>query len=819
MPSINSKPVVLIVDDEPTNIAVLAESLRNECLVKVATSGEKALKVAHTYPLPDLILLDIVMPGLNGYEVCRTLKQEETLKHIPVIFITSKDQAEDELLGLDSGAVDYIKKPVNLDVAISRVRIHLKNALAEKALRHSEERFRIAAEVTSDLIYEWDADQDQLHYFAEDQRSRGRLPQDKGRLSLDDWLQDINEKDLLQFRAAIDSSESDQNSIDLEYMIEDEHAQPHFFRDKARIIRAPDGRVLKVIGGCLDITESKKTEQQLRLASAVFSSTDEGVVISDFDGNILLVNEAFSRITGFSSDELEGRSVLATASVRQDKAFYKTVYDTLMEFSFWSGEVWLGKKQGTDFPARLTITTVRSKGSDRLNYVAVIADITSEKENLEKLESLATRDTLTGLLNRFSIITTLKSMIEAAGQYERNLAIYFIDLDGFKLINDTMGHDVGDLLLTQVATRLSSAVRTHDIVGRLGGDEFIIIAETDNLSATTAVASKLTQCLEAPFDLGDSQVTVTASIGGSLYPDDGASVSDLLRNADTAMYSAKEAGKNIFVSFSTEMKRAAQERFCLENELRTAISTWQFELYYQPQVELSSGKVFGCEALVRWQHPAKGLVMPIHFIPTAEQIGVINEMGSRILLEACKQAVAWRNSGVFNGRMSVNVSPYQTRDSNFLDTVYTALASSGLPPECLELEVTESALLESDSEFVKYAWELRKRGVRIAIDDFGTGYSALSYLKDFPVDTLKIDKSFVAELRRGGQNEALLRAIVDLSQSLNMDTLAEGVETLEQQHILLELGCPYGQGYYYLQPKPAEHFAGYCRAQSDKNLV
>ncbi len=479
----------------------------------------------------------------------------------------------------------------------------------------------------------------------------------------------------------------------------------------------------------------------------------------------------------------------------------------------------VGKKQGTDFPARLTITTVRSKGSDRLNYVAVIADITSEKENLEKLESLATRDTLTGLLNRFSIITTLKSMIEAAGQYERNLAIYFIDLDGFKLINDTMGHDVGDLLLTQVATRLSSAVRTHDIVGRLGGDEFIIIAETDNLSATTAVASKLTQCLEAPFDLGDSQVTVTASIGGSLYPDDGASVSDLLRNADTAMYSAKEAGKNIFVSFSTEMKRAAQERFCLENELRTAISTWQFELYYQPQVELSSGKVFGCEALVRWQHPAKGLVMPIHFIPTAEQIGVINEMGSRILLEACKQAVAWRNSGVFNGRMSVNVSPYQTRDSNFLDTVYTALASSGLPPECLELEVTESALLESDSEFVKYAWELRKRGVRIAIDDFGTGYSALSYLKDFPVDTLKIDKSFVAELRRGGQNEALLRAIVDLSQSLNMDTLAEGVETLEQQHILLELGCPYGQGYYYLQPKPVEHFAGYCRAQSDKNLV
>ncbi|MEJ1397611.1 MAG: EAL domain-containing protein [Candidatus Sedimenticola sp. (ex Thyasira tokunagai)] len=815
----SSKPIVLIVDDEPSNIAVLAESLRDECMVKVATSGEKALKVANTYPHPDLILLDIVMPGRDGYQVCGELKQDEALGHIPVIFITSKDQTEDELRGLDSGAVDYIKKPVILDVAISRVMIHLNNALAEKALRSSEERFRIAAEVTSDLIYEWDADRDSLHYYAEDHRSQSRVPQDKSQLTLDDWLRGIDEKDLLQFRAAIgckeQEQEQEQDSIDLEYVIEDEQSHPRFFRDKARVIRAPDGKVLKVIGSCLDITESKQAEQQLRLASAVFSSTDEGVVISDSDGNILLVNEAFSKITGFSLDELEGRSVLVMASAKHSNDFYKKVYETLLESNFWSGEVSLGKKQGADFPARLTVTHVRGKGNDKVNYVAVIADVTAEKENLEKLESLATRDTLTGLPNRFSIINTLKSMIVTAEQYKRNLAVYFIDLDGFKLINDSMGHDAGDLLLIQAAARFSSAMRTNDIVGRLGGDEFIVIAETDNkLSAATAVADKLIQCLDTPFILGDSQVTVTGSIGGSLYPDDGVDVGDILRNADTAMYSAKASGKNLFVSFSSEMTRAAKERFYLENELRTAVSTWQFELYYQPQVELSSGRVFGCEALVRWQHPTKGLVMPIHFIPAAEQIGIINEMGTRILMEACMQAVVWRNAGIFEGRMSVNVSPFQTRDPHFLESVYSALEVSGIPPECLELEVTESALLESESEFVKSAWELRKLGVRIAIDDFGTGYSALSYLKDFPVDTLKIDKSFTAELYSGGQNEALLRAIVDLSQSLNMDTLAEGVETQDQQHILLELGCAYGQGFYYLHPEPGERFIDYCRIQN-----
>ncbi len=546
----SSKPIVLIVDDEPSNIAVLAESLRDECMVKVATSGEKALKVANTYPHPDLILLDIIMPGRDGYQVCEELKQDEALGHIPVIFITSKDQIEDELRGLDSGAVDYIKKPVILDVAISRVMIHLNNALAEKALRSSEERFRIAAEVTSDLIYEWDADRDSLHYYAEDQRSQSRVPQDKNQLTLDDWLRGIDEKDLLQFRAAIGCKEQEQDSIDLEYVIEDEQSHPRFFRDKARVIRAPDGKVLKVIGSCLDITESKQAEQQLRLASAVFSSTDEGVVISDSDGNILLVNEAFSRITGFSLDELEGRSVLVMASTKHSNDFYKKVYETLLESNFWSGEVSLGKKQGADFPARLTVTHVHGKENDKVNYVAVIADVTEEKENLEKLESLATRDTLTGLPNRFSIINTLKSMIVTAEQYKRNLVVYFIDLDGFKLINDSMGHDAGDLLLIQAAARFSSAMRTNDIVGRLGGDEFIVIAEMDNKSsAATAVADKLIQCLEMPFILGDSQVTVTGSIGGSLYPDDGVDVGDILRNADTAMYSAKAREKN-FLSLS-----------------------------------------------------------------------------------------------------------------------------------------------------------------------------------------------------------------------------------------------------------------------------
>jgi diguanylate cyclase (GGDEF)-like protein/PAS domain S-box-containing protein len=545
-------------------------------------------------------------------------------------------------------------------------------------------------------------------------------------------------------------------------------------------------------------------ESKLRLAARVISRSGEGIIISDAKGLIVEVNKAFETITGYSRADALGRNPNFLSSGRQDKEFYRRMWQTLHAEGFWQGEIWNRRKNNEIFPEWLSLSAIRDDGGEITHYVATFSDVTEAKANEARIQHMAHHDFLTGLPNRFLLTDRFKQVAAAAERNDTRYALLFIDLDRFKNVNDTLGHSIGDQLLRDVASRLGSIVRGTDTLSRQGGDEFLVLlGEVETPEAAAIVARKLMQVLGEPFLLDGHPITVTPSIGIAVSPEDGTDLDSLLKHADLAMYDAKQQGRNNYQFFRREMNARSLELLLMESDLRQALRKSEFELHYQPQISVSSGRPQGLEALLRWRHPERGLVSPADFIPMAEETGLILPIGQWVLNTACQQLANWRTNGWPELRVAVNLSAAQFRQQDLLTQVEAALAAANLPADALELEVTESILMIDAEGTAKMLNALNAMGVTLAIDDFGTGYSSLAYLKRFSVSTLKVDRSFVNGIGIDGEDAAICSAIIGLARSLRLDVVAEGVETQAQYDWLAKAGCHIIQGYFTGRPAPA----------------
>jgi diguanylate cyclase (GGDEF)-like protein/PAS domain S-box-containing protein len=561
------------------------------------------------------------------------------------------------------------------------------------------------------------------------------------------------------------------------------------------------------IGIIRDITERHRSEKELSLASKVFENMGEAIGVTDADNNYISINPAFTRITGYNPEEVIGKNPRFMSSGRHDDAFYERFWETLNTSGYWQGELWDRRKNGEEYPKWLSIVAVKDAQERIQNYIAVFSDISERKAADERINFMAHYDELTALPNRVLLHDRLLQAIIGAPRHKKKVAVLFLDLDRFKNINDTLGHSFGDLLLQAVAERLTESVRVSDTVSRLGGDEFIVILHDLSETAHAGVAAqKIIDSLSSRFLIRDLELHTTVSIGISIFPDDGMANEELISNADVAMYRAKEIGRNNYQFFAQAMNDRSYERLTMENKMRRALERNEFILYYQPQINSETGQIIGAEALVRWRQPEMGLVSPGMFIPIAEECGLIVSIGEWVMREACRQNKEWQTEGFPPIPVAVNLSAVQFRQKNLTELVADALQQSGLESRWLELEITESGIMQNADAAVQTLHSLKKMGLKLSIDDFGTGYSSLSYLKTFPLDKLKIDQSFVRDITTNQDDAAIVGAIIGMARSLKLRVIAEGVETIDHLNFLNSSGCFEIQGYYYSKPLPADQF-------------
>lgn len=559
--------------------------------------------------------------------------------------------------------------------------------------------------------------------------------------------------------------------------------------------------ILGVLGVSHDITQRSATESRLRQSAIVFESTSEGVVITDRKAKILDVNQSFTDITGYTREEVVGSNTRILNSGKQDQAFYVGMWESLTQTGRWRGEIWNKRKDGGIYPEWLTISEVQNENSEVTHYVAVFSDITSIKESQDKLDYLAHHDPLTGLPNRLLFNERLEASLSRAKRHHTKLATLFIDVDRFKNINDSFGHKAGDDLLKHISIGLKTVTRKEDLIARISGDEFVILLEgIDDTNFIISAIEKVMRVISSTFVIEGHSIQVTASVGISLFPMDGDNAIDLIRNADAAMYRAKDEGRNTYQFYTRDLTQKAFERVVMENELREALVKGEFVLYYQPQIDLASKRIIGLEALLRWNHPSLGLVPPDQFIPLAEDSGLINPIGEWVINDACRQGKAWLDSDLEFGRVAVNISSVQINKSELIEIVSKALTESGFPPSCLELEVTEGAIMKRTDSAINQMNELKKLGITLSVDDFGTGYSSLSYLKKLPISKLKIDQSFVRDIPQDIDDNAIVKAVISMGRNLGLTVIAEGVEKETQEAYLMESQCHEVQGYLYSKP-------------------
>ncbi len=565
-----------------------------------------------------------------------------------------------------------------------------------------------------------------------------------------------------------------------------------------------------------DLSARLAHEIYVRQVIAMVESTAEGVMQVDLSGRIRSVNPAFSEVTGYSEAESLGQSPAFLKSGRHSEVFYRGMWQELSDNGQWRGEIWNRRKNGEVYPEWLTINAVRNAAGTVQSYVGVFSDISNIKHSEAELERLAHYDPLTNLPNRTLLHAQLAHALDRSARHKEKVAVMVLDLDGFKTVNDSLGHPAGDLLLQSISARLLALLRREDLVARLGGDEFaVIIEDVGHGNNPGLIAEKIIQAVAEPLELNGHGARVTASVGIAIFPDDGRDTTSLLQAADMAMYASKQAGRNTSRFHHPEMTRAAQQRLVIEHGLRRALARDELEVWFQPQFRLDTGGLIGAEALVRWRSPERGLVPPNDFIPLAEETGLILPLGEWVLRQACRHAADWRSRGLEAGSISVNVAGPQVERGDFFAIVESALRDTGWPATRLELEITESFLLRNAEQAMAVVEQLSGLGVKVAIDDFGTGYSSLSYLKFLRVHKLKLDQSFVRDLPQDHDDAAITRAVIALGHNLGFEVIAEGVESPAQRDFLRQEGCDQSQGYFYSRPLPAAEFEAWLRTRND----
>jgi diguanylate cyclase (GGDEF)-like protein/PAS domain S-box-containing protein len=848
---------ILIVDDRKENLLALRGVLAElDAQVVESLSGNDALveTLRHDFALA---LLDVRMPEMDGYELAALMRGAPRTRRLPIIFLTAEyGEKEQVFKGYEAGAVDYMIKPYDPEVLLSKVRVFLElhratNALAEKvaALAASEERYRNLVTTVPDIVYR--IDQEGRFTFLNDAvRNLGYMPEELigthfsaillpadiavasrdsvlpkcvGTLTgvegaprlFDERRSGARRTAGLEVRLVPSLCQKSIQGLVLP--VGDDYITVEV--NSSGLYSAPYGKehsvFLGTVGIIRDISVRKRDEDELRIAAVAFASQN-GMVVTDPHGVILRVNPAFTRLTGFSGPECIGQTMSMVNSGRHDRLFYQRMWESLREKGSWQGEIWNRRKNNQVYAEMLSITAIVDPERGTTYYIGSFTDITQDKEAEAEIHRLAYYDALTGLPNRRLLQDRLAQALAATARSRLYGAMFFIDLDNFKSLNDTRGHDVGDLLMVEVAKRLRSGVREGDTVARQGGDEFVVLVEDLDLDVNEAatlskqLGEKLREAIDCPFNLNGYEYHGKVSIGVGLFNHQD-TVEELFKRADLALYHAKNAGRNTLRFFDPAMQSALDLRSAMESELRQALQRKELLLHYQPQID-SGGRVVGAEALLRWQHPQRGLVPPNDFIPLAEDTGLIIPIGLWVMEMACTllkaRACDARNAAL---DIAVNVSARQFRQADFVAQVQGVLEASGANPACLKLELTESLVLEDVKDSIEKMQAIKRLGVKFAMDDFGTGYSSLAYLAQLPLDQIKIDQSFVHKLPGNRNEETIARTIIAMGRGLEMDVIAEGVETQAQHNFLDNCGCHAYQGYLFSRPLPLDEFEDFVK--------
>lgn len=686
------------------------------------------------------------------------------------------------------------------------IRQLLKRGLAELQLR--EEAYRQLAEHSSAIIYQANLDPDSKTTYISARISALGYSADEWLADPDMWSKHVHPDDLARVLTTLEHARKQNRLFNCEYRLRTKLGEWRYVRDEAHVVVDNTGQPQYLQGMMIDITDHVNAGRELRVAATAFESQD-AMFVTDEHQTILKVNKAFTHITGYSAQEAVGQTPALLKSGRQDAQFYQSMWDSLSHHHYWFGEIWNRRKNGEIYPQWLSISAVLDEHQHITNYVASFSDISQRKKAEETIHFLSYYDSLTGLPNRKMLLEHMGQLSIANLQHPKVFAILHIGIDDFKKLNDTRGHDVGDLFLTEVARRIKNSVQVTDTVARVGGDEFIVLLESLSNDAellakqTLEVAARLQTCIRESVQILGITHHFTASIGITIVQDSDASMEELLKRADSAMHQAKLIGPDQINFFDPKLQHTLEDRVLLETMLRSAIPA-QLVLHYQIQIN-SGNQPTGVEALIRWQHPKRGMISPADFIPLAEETGLIIPIGHWVMQMACEQLNAWASNPRTNTlTVAVNVSAKQMEQPDFVDRILTTLAQTGANPHLLKLEITESLLVGQVESTIEKMTALKAKGVRFSLDDFGTGYSSLSYLKTLPIDQLKIDQSFVHDVITDSNDAAIARTIIALGQTLGFGVIAEGVETEAQRAFLEANGCHHYQGYLFNKPSPID---------------
>lgn len=757
----------------------------------------------------DIILCDFSLPDFDA-RIALALVREFGLD-LPFIVISGTIGDETAIELMRTGAHDFLIKGhlTRLGAVVRReleaARGRLEHRQAQNALRESENRFRSLADSGRALV--WTSGTDRLcDYFNQPWLTlTGRtLEQEQG----NGWTEGVHPDDRDNCYGTYVAAFEKREKISAVYRLRRHDGDYRWVLDEGTPRYDSEGNFIGYIGNCLDITEMKLAQDRLRQAARVFDNTRDGVAVADVEGKIVSVNRAFEQITGYCEAQVLGQSHRLLRSGRHDESFYRTLWASLLATGHWRGEIWNRRQNGEVYPEWISIDAVTNEMGTTTGYVSVFSDLSEIREARERLEFIVHHDPLTNLANRSLLHDRLQQAIKTAQYNHGRIAVLVLNIDRLGRINESLGHEAGDSLLAEMARRIQSVALPSDTVACMGGDKFVLMmTKFDLIEEVMATARRLMDEVAAPLQLTEQSLTVTASIGVSIFPDDGATASDLLRSADIALSQVKDAGRNGFRFFTAEMHARVLRWMSMENLLRSAIERNELLLLYQPQVSLSDGTICGMEALARWRSKELGLVSPADFIPIAEETGMIMEIGEWVLRSACTQNKAWQDAYGLQLTVAVNVSARQVAAGTLLETVQGILAETGLEPHYLELELTESVLMDGTDAILTQFAELRRLGVRFSLDDFGTGYSSLSYLSRFDLQKLKIDQGFVRHITTDSKSAAIAQATITLAHGLDISVVAEGVETESQLSHLRRAGCDEMQGYFFSRPVPFDELA------------
>lgn len=674
------------------------------------------------------------------------------------------------------------------------------------ALTKSEERLNLALWGSNEVMFDWDVLND-FWYFDESFENLLGYHRDEIPSNREDYYKLIHPEDMPLVLSALKQHMSDETAyFVVEHRLLHKMGNYSWILARAKIVeRNKHGRALRMAGTLLDVTAKRETNERLELFNKVFESTTEGVIVTDPQFHIIEINPSFTQITGFSRQDIIGQSLDILHSDKQNKDFYRRMHLSLESKGKWQGELWEKRKNGEVYPQRLTINAMLNEKAQLIHYVAVFSDITQFKQTEDELQYLTHYDTLTSLPNRSLFMTQLDLEIKKAKAGKGRFALVVLGIDNFKVLNDSYGYEIGDVILQSVATRLSRSVQNRDLVARITGDEFAMIIQDveDSMQLKQVVQNILLTITAHFFNVEGHDILLGASAGVSFYPDDAEDMQTLFTNADTALYHAKHSERNSFQFYTSKMNDEVQAKQRMEVLLRGALANNEFYVEYQPKIDAKTGLISGAEALLRWQSPELGLVSSGVFIPLAEELGVIVSVGRWVLQTACAQTKLWHDSGFPHLKVSVNLSAYQFRTGDLVKETARILHETGLPANALDLELTEGVLIDNIDRCVLRLKVFKTMGITISIDDFGTGYSSLSYLRKFPIDALKIDQSFVKHICHNQEDASIVNAIVAMAKGLKIRTIAEGVETKEQADYLLAQQVDELQGYYYSRPLSA----------------